>query len=154
MSMHRPIACRRSMRSIHPNVISAGALRSPAPPGAKRLRAVFEWVEDECDLTLAPLTQAAEPVVVASNERVSAPVANTAVAAPARSATAAASSNDAGSVRVGIDKIDSLIDLVGELVITQAMLDQFREEFDPTRLALLQQGLAQLAGTHANCRKA
>jgi two-component system chemotaxis sensor kinase CheA len=58
---------------------------------------------------------------------------------------AAAGSNDAGSVRVGIDKIDSLIDLVGELVITQAMLDQFREDFDPTRLALLQQGLAQLA---------
>jgi two-component system chemotaxis sensor kinase CheA len=48
-------------------------------------------------------------------------------------------------VRVGIDKIDGLINLVGELVITQAMLDTFREEFDPSRLALLQQGLTQLA---------
>ena len=48
-------------------------------------------------------------------------------------------------VRVGIDKIDSLIDLVGELVITQSMLDTFREDFDPARLEMLQQGLAQLA---------
>jgi two-component system, chemotaxis family, sensor kinase CheA len=52
-------------------------------------------------------------------------------------------------VRVNIDKIDGLIDLVGELVITQSMLDQFeqfeREDFDADRLALLRQGLAQLA---------
>jgi two-component system chemotaxis sensor kinase CheA len=71
-----------------------------------------------------------------------------AVAAPVVqnvAAKAAAGSNDSGSVRVGIDKIDGLIDLVGELVITQAMLDQFREDFDPSRIALLQQGLAQLA---------
>jgi two-component system, chemotaxis family, sensor kinase CheA len=105
------------------------------------IAAVFEWVEDECDLSIEPLVEVAAPTQVV--EMAAAPPVG-AVAAPART-TAAASSNDAGSVRVGIDKIDSLIDLVGELVITQAMLDQFREEFDPTRLALLQQGLAQLA---------
>jgi two-component system chemotaxis sensor kinase CheA len=98
-------------------------------------------VEDECDLSVEPLVAAATapaPVV----EAVATPVA---ASAPSGNARAAASSNDAGSVRVAIDKIDGLIDLVGELVITQAMLDQFREEFDPSRLALLQQGLAQLA---------
>ncbi|RUL64552.1 chemotaxis protein CheA [Dyella dinghuensis] len=101
---------------------------------------VFEWVEDECDLSVEPLaTAAAAPVA----EAVAAPAAANAPSGNARAA--AASSNDAGSVRVAIDKIDGLIDLVGELVITQAMLDQFREEFDPSRLALLQQGLAQLA---------
>ena len=103
---------------------------------------VFEWVEDECDLAIEPLVAAAPPPAPAV-EAVTAPAAGAgAAAAPAR---AAASSNDAGSVRVAIDKIDGLIDLVGELVITQAMLDQFREDFDVSRLAMLQHGLAQLA---------
>jgi len=103
---------------------------------------VFEWVEDECDLSIEPLVAAAPPPAPAV-EAVSAPAGAGGAAGTTRSA--AASSNDAGSVRVRIDKIDGLIDLVGELVITQAMLDQFREEFDPSRLAMLQQGLAQLA---------
>jgi two-component system chemotaxis sensor kinase CheA len=106
------------------------------------IASVFEWVEDECDLSVEPLVAAAAasaPVV----EAVAVPAAASAPSGNARAA--AASSNDSGSVRVAIDKIDGLIDLVGELVITQAMLDQFREEFDSSRLALLQQGLAQLA---------
>lgn len=106
------------------------------------IKAVFEWVEDECDLSIEPLVAAAPPPAP-SVEAVAAPAAGAGAAAGA--ARGAASSNDAGSVRVAIDKIDGLIDLVGELVITQAMLDQFREEFDPSRLAMLQHGLAQLA---------
>ncbi|GFZ86043.1 chemotaxis protein CheA [Dyella caseinilytica] len=105
------------------------------------IAAVFEWVEDECDLSIEPLVAAAPPPAP-SVEAVATPAG---AGGTAGSARAAASSNDAGSVRVGIDKIDGLIDLVGELVITQAMLDQFREEFDPSRLAMLQQGLAHLA---------
>ena len=102
------------------------------------IAAVFEWVEDECDLSIESRVAVAPPPV---------PVVEAVAAAPGAGGTArsAASSNDAGSVRVGIDKIDSLIDLVGELVITQAMLDQFREEFDPSRLSMLQEGLAHLA---------
>lgn len=106
------------------------------------IKAVFEWVEDECDLSIEPLVAAAPPPAP-SVEAIAAPAAGAGAAAGA--ARGAASSNDAGSVRVAIDKIDGLIDLVGELVITQAMLDQFREEFDPSRLAMLQHGLAQLA---------
>ena len=112
--------------------------------GRDAIATVFDWVEGECDLSIEPMRAAAasaEPTLPAKDMDL--------VPAPATQSSALknapASSNDAGSVRVGIDKIDSLIDLVGELVITQAMLDQFREEFDPTRLALLQQGLAHLA---------
>ena len=112
------------------------------------ITAVFEWVEGECDLSIEPVSVVASPIEQGSAvgtldkgiDAAPAPIMQN--IAPKN---AAAGSNDAGSVRVGIDKIDSLIDLVGELVITQAMLDQFREDFDPTRLALLQQGLAQLA---------
>ncbi len=51
---------------------------------------------------------------------------------------------EAGSIRVSIDKIDALINMVGELVITQSMLNQLGEDFDMARLAKLQEGLAQL----------
>lgn len=97
------------------------------------IAAVFEWVEDECDLAIEELVEVApEP----------APVVTPVAAMPRASREVAAESS---SVRVGIDKIDSLIDLVGELVITQSMLDTFREGFDADRIELLQQGLAQLA---------
>lgn len=52
--------------------------------------------------------------------------------------------NEATSIRVSTDKIDSLVNLVGELVITQSMLSQLGSEFDPGKLAKLQEGLAQL----------
>ncbi|HKT28546.1 chemotaxis protein CheA [Dyella sp.] len=106
------------------------------------IKTVFEWVEDECDLSIEPLVAVTPPPAPAV-EAVATPAAG--AGAAAATTRAAASSNDAGSVRVAIDKIDGLIDLVGELVITQAMLDQFREDFDPSRLAMLQHGLAQLA---------
>ncbi len=51
---------------------------------------------------------------------------------------------EATSIRVGTDKIDSLVNLVGELVITQSMLGQMGEDFTMEKLARLQEGLAQL----------
>ncbi len=53
-------------------------------------------------------------------------------------------SNESTSIRVGIDKVDALINIVGELVITQSMLDQVGEHFDPSRITQLRDGLAQL----------
>ena len=100
------------------------------------IAAVFEWVEDECELAIEPLAEAAPaPAPV--------PAPTLSAAAPARPPREAAA--ESGSVRVSIDKIDGLINLVGELVITQSMLDTFREGVDASRLALLEQGLAQLA---------
>jgi two-component system chemotaxis sensor kinase CheA len=48
------------------------------------------------------------------------------------------------SIRVGTDKVDTLINLVGELVITQSMLSQMGEHFDPQKLPQLIDGLEQL----------
>jgi two-component system chemotaxis sensor kinase CheA len=48
------------------------------------------------------------------------------------------------SIRVSIEKIDELINMVGELVITQAMLHQVGEHFDMSRLDRLRDGLDQL----------
>ncbi|TQV86717.1 chemotaxis protein CheA [Aliikangiella coralliicola] len=48
------------------------------------------------------------------------------------------------SIRVGIDKVDTLIDLVGELVITQSMLGELGENFDMSKLNQLISGLSEL----------
>jgi two-component system, chemotaxis family, sensor kinase CheA len=110
-----------------------------APVKREDIAAVFDWVEGECELSIEP-----KPSAVVTPVAAAAPApANIADAAAARGTREA--SAESSSVRVAIDKIDSMINLVGELVITQSMLDTFREDFDPARLPLLQQGLIQLA---------
>ena len=51
---------------------------------------------------------------------------------------------DVGSIRVGVDKVDSLINLVGELVITQSMLSELGNDFEISKLEKLTSGLDQL----------
>ena len=48
------------------------------------------------------------------------------------------------SIRVGIERVDQLVNLVGELVITQAMLTQTASKVDPVTHERLLAGLAQL----------
>ena len=48
------------------------------------------------------------------------------------------------SIRVGIDKVDDLINMVGELVITQSMLGQLGTDFNVDRIPKLIEGLSQL----------
>ena len=104
-----------------------------------QVREVFEWVEGECDLSIEPM--GAAPASAAPPAETAAPVAAV-VAVPAaperrgvdRRAPVAEdrrkkpAAKEAGSIRVGIDKVDNLMNLVGELVITQAMLSQFGRE--------------------------
>jgi two-component system chemotaxis sensor kinase CheA len=53
--------------------------------------------------------------------------------------------SESASIRVGTDKIDSLINMVGELVITQSMLNELGKNFDVKSLPKLLEGLAQLS---------
>ena len=48
------------------------------------------------------------------------------------------------SIRVSVEKVDQLINLVGELVITQAMLSQSASLLDPMVVERIQSGLSQL----------
>jgi two-component system chemotaxis sensor kinase CheA len=52
-----------------------------------------------------------------------------------------------GSIRVNVDKIDLLMNMVGELVITQSMLGLLDDdsELDAARIARLSEGLSALA---------
>ncbi|WP_447744202.1 chemotaxis protein CheA [Pseudomonas nicosulfuronedens] len=82
---------------------------------------------------------AAAPAVIGE-----APKAVASVAPTAAKPAAARADSESSSIRVSVEKIDSLINLVGELVITQAMLSQLSEALDPTHFERLQQALAQL----------
>ena len=64
---------------------------------------------------------------------------------PAKSTAAAKPANkESTSIRVSIEKVDSLLNLVGELVITQSMLKRFEAECDSEELKDLGDGLIQL----------
>lgn len=112
------------------------------------IAAVLAWVEDECAVTIEPIVAEAlpEPDAVAdpssAGARAAARPPAEAPAAPPREAAAAPS-----SIRVGIDKIDQLINMVGELVITQSMLGELDSDgpLDPHQLARIREGLGQLA---------
>ncbi|MGE5522240.1 MAG: chemotaxis protein CheW [Rhodospirillaceae bacterium] len=53
-------------------------------------------------------------------------------------------SAESSSIRVSVEKVDKLINLVGELVITQAMLAQMSNKVDPVLYEKLLNGLGQL----------
>lgn len=115
---------------------------------------VFAWVEGECDLTVTPIGTAAEVIeneIPAAEDKIAPTASNTTAnsAAPAAATTTATApkakpSSEAASIRVGIDKVDSVINLVGELVITQSMLSTLGEDFDIKNASKLIQGLEQL----------
>jgi len=136
-----------------------------------QIEEVFEWVADESDLTIEPLddattvegngpidaSSAAEQPASATPE-VSAEVQSSATTAtePAQASAAKTASpavaakadpkpkGESASIRVGTDKVDSLINMVGELVITQSMLGELGRNFTVDRLPRLMEGLEQL----------
>jgi two-component system chemotaxis sensor kinase CheA len=53
-------------------------------------------------------------------------------------------SGESSSIRVAIDKVDKLIDLVGELVIAHVMTAQMVEDFEPSCLPKLREAVAAM----------
>jgi len=89
------------------------------------IEAVFEFVGDDCDLTIAAETAAGpadHPAAVPANETQAAPP-------------------PSPSIRVDVEKVDRLVNLVGELVINQAMLAQLGSQLPPEMCAGLLNGL-------------
>ncbi|MGH7263532.1 MAG: chemotaxis protein CheA [Candidatus Rokuibacteriota bacterium] len=56
----------------------------------------------------------------------------------------ASGASEASSIRVPTEKVDRLVDLVGELVIAQSMIAQLVSDFGPDRLARLAEAVAQM----------
>jgi two-component system chemotaxis sensor kinase CheA len=120
---------------------------------------IFEWVDDDCDLSIEALAAASEDSaqqpeqelkqadeVPADSEPTQQVEATPPQAAVEKEAAQKSTSSApvSTSIRVSTEKIDSLINLVGELVITQSMLSQVGDNFQPDMLPQLIDGLAQL----------
>lgn len=94
-----------------------------------RLKEVFEFVEGDCELAIEVIAPSvAEAQVQAAAEiRASAAIArsdNADSAGDGQPAAGGARGNAMSSIRVDLARIDRLVNMVGELVITQAMLAQ------------------------------
>ncbi|WP_257169952.1 chemotaxis protein CheA [Bradyrhizobium sp. SRS-191] len=94
---------------------------------------VFEFVEDDCDLEIELIEAAAGPAETVASE----------AGGPLASAVAAVSV--AQSIRVDVDKVDRLVNLVGELVISQAMLTEQGLGLPADKYPQLIQGIEALA---------
>nr|WP_204260767.1 chemotaxis protein CheA [Leclercia adecarboxylata] len=106
----------------------------------------FEAVTD------APAAEMAEVVEAAPAVPAAAPAAPALKAVPGETAAPnraerekpAARSSESTSIRVAVEKVDQLINLVGELVITQSMLAQRSNELDPVNHGDLITSMGQL----------
>jgi len=113
---------------------------------------IFDWVEGDCDLAITPLTEQVFSINQASpGEQISlADTTTTNVDSATKSKVAGKkesakdSAKISSSIRVDTGKIDTLINMVGELVITQSMLSLVGETFAVNKLEQLKDGLSQL----------
>ena len=127
------------------------------PTAEAKVHEVFGWVDPRCGVAVSPLHSAPTGPAAAQPAPCAAAAAATGqsaarqiVATPATSEAGAAAitpraAADAGSIRVAIEKIDNIMNLVGELLITQSMLSGFGDGIDPADVPRLRQGLIQLA---------
>jgi two-component system chemotaxis sensor kinase CheA len=109
------------------------------------IAAVFEWAETECELTIERVGgEAAEVAAPAAARAANAPTAAAPAAAPVAEAATRNAGQDGGSIRVSIEKIDELLNSVGELVITQSVLSQLAAPLEGREAGELRSALAQL----------
>lgn len=90
----------------------------------------------------APAAEEKAPAVVPAAPALKAVPKET--ASPTRGEKPAARSSESTSIRVAVEKVDQLINLVGELVITQSMLAQRSNELDPVTHGDLITSMGQL----------
>ena len=138
------------------------------------LKEIFDWAEGDCELEIhqdlpvevaaaapapalvsaaQPAEETQAPATPATVEEVSEPAAsqpevkrpNLSLAASNDQAeTHKPNVGDASSIRVSTEKIDELMNTVGELVITQSMLSQLGTRIEGPAAEQLRSGLAQL----------
>jgi len=126
------------------------------------IKEIFSWVEGDCELEIQPIAKPKvikpgpvveavqvdveidEPiqVAVAEPENTPKPALDTKKDTEAESSKTAVKASS--SIRVDTEKIDALINMVGEVVITQSMLGLVGENFTMDKVGQLKRGLAQL----------
>jgi two-component system chemotaxis sensor kinase CheA len=122
--------------------VSVNAAPAPAAPSAAPAapQGTHQGTHQAAPAVSAPAATAATAAAAAP----AAPAAPAETERKAAARPAAAASAEGSSIRVGVEKVDQLINLVGELVITQAMLAETTSTFDPALHDRLFNGMAQL----------
>ncbi|MFL7902405.1 chemotaxis protein CheA [Azospirillum argentinense] len=130
-----------------------------------KINDVFEFVADDCDIRITaeappPAAEAAPPVtdpvpvVAAAPSAVAVAIPEAPKVEPPKAEAARPRPNGGGAehagltshtIRVDLDKIDRLVNMVGEMVITQAMIAEHVRELPPGEFQELLEGLEQLA---------
>lgn len=124
----------------------------------KEIDEIFDWVEEDCDLAKQAIFASITADSTNNTDIVTMPVSNkteptaqdespskTAVELKeAKKEEPKTSAKGSSSIRVDTSKIDTLINMVGELVITQSMLSLIGEHFELSKLDHLKNGLSQL----------
>jgi two-component system, chemotaxis family, sensor kinase CheA len=119
---------------------------------------IFEWAVGECTLSIEPLSPvdspaaavdapasaiAAAPAVAPQALAAAKPAAKPEAKAPVAAEAARAPSAEGGSIRVSIEKIDELLNSVGELVITQSVCSQLAATLEGRQADDLRNALVQ-----------
>ena len=89
----------------------------------------------------APATAAKPAAPAQAPAEQAKPAADKPAKTPAKAQGAKNKASGESSLRVPVDKVDQIINLVGELIITQSMLDQTASEFDGVTHSALHNGL-------------
>jgi len=112
------------------------------------IKEVFAWVDDDCDLAIEALVNEDEYIGPERRESSERREDEKTDRRSNERRTSSSKTTESSSIRVNISKVDELINMVGELVITQSMLSQFgdSEEFNEKTIERLKDGLAQLEG--------
>lgn len=132
---------------------------------------VFEWVEDECELEISPqIQELIQELAPDQDEKIAAEsvslerktdalpkkseildISDAPASKPLISGSkssepkkAASKTDTLSSIRVETEKVDNLINLVSELVITQSMLTELSQNFSENKLERLKAGLELL----------
>jgi len=128
---------------------------------AAEIDEVFDWVEDDCDLAKLPIYSSVTAIAPPewqdkadeeNGQNAISPLVKAVVAVQnetndkdgKKEETKTAAGKGSSSIRVDTGKIDTLINMVGELVITQSMLSLIGEHFELNKLDQLKNGLSQL----------
>jgi two-component system chemotaxis sensor kinase CheA len=123
------------------------AVRLSTDRNPDEIRAVFVFVEDSSQISIEATSSipdaggatGGQPCVGEADANDQAPPAKASTPLPSASHHA-----EASSIRVSVEKVDELINLVGELVIAQSMVNQVLDRIPPEILPVMQGALTTM----------
>ncbi|MDH5738506.1 MAG: chemotaxis protein CheA, partial [Gammaproteobacteria bacterium] len=127
----------------------------PSSVEKSAIEEIFEWIADDCLFSIEKVSASGEAEeldegsdqLVTFTEKKTQPTVSGVEKADARPMAGFGKderSQELTSIRVNIEKVDNLVNLVGELVITQSILNQFTEDITEIDREKLVEGLVQL----------